>query len=385
MRRLLVLLATLCAAAVSLGLLPGPAVAASLVGMYPETSKGPGGITFYGDGQPSDLTAYRTGGTIRPAWRLHDPSGITLASPHFDCVSVDPATVECSDVYELDVGLGSHGGRIAVEGEPASYSAISITGGAGDDVVTTGPGISAAYFLSGGRDTFTAASGRATVWASTVGLRDPTEIDLAAGTARRGDDLTTMSGVDYVVASGANHVIGTDGPDDVYSEGGGYTDTGGGDDVLWGSGTFRAGPGDDAVTLKGAADVSCGPGLDEVSLSPYTADLADDCERIHAFSDRGHEHEQRLDPRPHRVTGAPTRLRFRVFCGRTAAGRCHGSLRVGDGSAQSRVRVDVARGRYGWATLHTPRGRRVKVGTRLEMRLSGDGIRAREWTAPVIP
>ena len=381
-RLLMHLLVTLGAAAASLGLLAGTAGAASRAGMYAYTSKGDAGATFYGGDVPSELSARWTA-TPRPSWHLHDASGVTLSVPSYDCVAADPTTVDCTEVSRLDVGTGPHGGRISLASAPDTSGFVNVSGGAGDDVVTAGPGVRVGYAISGGQDTFTAVSGHATAGVRTLGPQDAMEIDLGAGTARRGTDLTTMTGVDRLTVAGPNHVVGTDGPDDVYQQGGSVV-AGSGDDVLSGFGTFDAGPGDDVVSLTGHATVTCGPGLDEVASSPSSVRLAGDCERLAAFPGPERERIRWIDPRPHRVPGRSGRVRFRLRCGASAAGPCHGRLVVGDGRVRSRVRVDVGMGRSAWVTVRTPGGRRVALGARLRMRLAGDRNKARSWTAPVI-
>lgn len=335
-------------AALLLGVLPAPASAGTIDSLTFDCARS--------DRECNRPVLYRAApGERNDVTYSVDATGTTVhdagapVTPLRGCVAVDAYTARCGP-SPLALELGDGDDRAA---PPASLApAVSIDGGAGDDVLTGSDGDDR---LAGdeGTDTLLGGAGDDRLLggsgldvldggggadhASYFGEQQPVVVDLAAGLAP-----DTLRGIESVLGTlGADVLRGDDGANLLQGGGGDdVLDGRGGDDVVDGDTGFDrldGGAGDDelvADSIGGSAEsepdrtgepLACGPGADLVS--EQARDVLSDCERLELpLGILAPE----FDPRP-------------VIRGRSAVlrPRCAGDLRAPGGC---RVRVTLAAG-----------------------------------------
>jgi hypothetical protein len=309
-------------------------------------------------GEQNDVTL-APGPTV-DLWRIRDAGAPLEITAGASCTRIDDHAADCPNsglgVQLLDGDdrlrtLGDWAGDLTLYGgegdddidlsDPTveSYARnVLMDGGPGNDHIT-GPVHNydgyATIRLSPGQDVVDAGPLKST----SVSTNDasPWHVDLAAGTARKGSDLTRLLHV-RAVDLGTGTLRGASTADTLVLSHG-TIDGRAGADLLYGSGTLlggggddwirvygrrsqvRAGSGDDRVELGNAADrVDCGLGSDVVHVTqPGHWSLARNCESFSPFTWA----TGRIGTRP---TVGRTAVAFRVICrGRS---RCHGRLAV---------------------------------------------------------
>jgi hypothetical protein len=218
-----------------------------------------------------------------------------------------------------------------------------LLGGTGDDVLRAGAGadqligdgdgeFKASPDPGGGDDTIDGGDGQDLVLY--IGRRAGVRVDLAAGTAGRGDERDRLSSIEDVIGGlGADVLLGDGGPNWLYGDpGDDRLDGRAGNDTLTGgrgTDTLRGGAGDDALNTRervdrlfgGAGDdtlqasyqpanvLSCGRGSDTIDGEP-SGQVLDGCERVKMLG-------VTLSVRPQRRVGGA--LRFAWTCVTLAA------------------------------------------------------------------
>jgi hypothetical protein len=360
-----------------------------------------------GDASANDISATRAGSAGPTAtWTLADRTGMSSTSP--ECSAVDTLSVRCpvqtpdGEDYEGLRAFGEGGDdRIRVTTAAAGTTASALLdGGAGDDRLSTGPGVSAVFDLTPGNDTIDDENGDGELSVyreSTVPV-----IDLRSGTATGASGTTTMHGVENVNAYGDAWAHGrplsvtADDAANFVSMKGGTAVLGGGADRFLGSGRVSAGPGNDSITTMGPSRIACGTGRDVVDPHRPGATVGSDCEWSPIWNSSASAPEagsSLLDPRPHRLPGARRHVRFRVRCtaqAPTTTG-CSGAIRLSLGTAKAKATTSfrVRAGHDAWVRVRTPRNWPIRVGTGVHVEVSTSYDRAgtrswRPWTAPVV-
>jgi hypothetical protein len=307
MRRLLIV-TVLC-------LLAGPAAAdAATVSLRAEAGAQILAVTA-APGEANVATLATTGGVVT----YRD----TRATPGRGCVAVAAATVRCplagGGRVEADVQLGD--GNDSATITPAANLLVTVSAGAGDDVITSpgiveggpgddtltgtegddglsgGPGNDVLRGLGGddglvgdtepqdgttgcpcGDDVLDGGPGRDSVTYSA--RRAPLVIDLTAGTAGQAGEHDRLTGIENVAGGGGtDRITGTGGANRIDAGGGRDTLIGlAGDDSLTGGADTVAGPGDDEV-FSARGRIRCGAGTDTLAFGPRRV-TPRDCERV---------------------------------------------------------------------------------------------------------
>jgi hypothetical protein len=242
-------------------------------------------LVVQGEGQDADdITVTRTPAAID----VVDATARVVPLP--ECAALSEHEATCPARY---AGVAVQGGDGDDHLRNGGGLALSISGGAGDDVVDGGPDVD---FIDGGpgRDTVHAGAGDQVTIDATGGLQgdvvdgggpggtvrlylttpDPgVVVDLAAGTITGPGVPDTLVGVRDVWQSGAAPatLLGDERTNQLV--GNGTLDGRGGDDALSSYGRpsrLSGGPGDDGLDV-GPGDVADGgPGNDQISATPYT-------------------------------------------------------------------------------------------------------------------
>ena len=280
--------------------------------------------------------------------RCGAPAVAIDAGDRDDSVTVPSVPASGSEVHGGDgddslTGSGRLAGGPGADTLTGSPAGDVLLGGTGDDVLRAGAGddqligdgdgeLKASPDAGGGDDTIDGGDGQDLVLY--IGRRAGVRVDLAAGTAGRGDERDRLSSIEDVIGGlGADVLLGDGGPNVLEGHpGDDRLDGRAGNDTLsggHGTDTLRGGAGDDALNTRERVDrlfggsgddtlqasykpanaLSCGRGSDTIDGEPR-GQVLDGCERVKMLG-------VTLSVRPQRRVGGA--LRFSWTCVTLAA------------------------------------------------------------------